>query len=132
MDVIKMHIAGNLTAQPQNESDATYSLWRDEEDYLVNWNQSSETILRTINALGYPYKGAATVIEGQLVRIFEAELVTDVTIENRVAGKVLFKSGNAYTIVCGTGLIKINQFYDNEGSVIEFNNKFRLRLKNEL
>jgi methionyl-tRNA formyltransferase len=43
---------------PQDETQATYSIWRDENDYRIDWSQDSHTIERTIRALGDPYLGA--------------------------------------------------------------------------
>jgi len=43
-------------AKPQDEADASYSLWRDDEDYFVDWSHSAIEIKRFINAVGYPYK----------------------------------------------------------------------------
>ena len=40
----------------QKESEATYSLWRDENDYFINWELPIKKICRFIDALGFPYK----------------------------------------------------------------------------
>ena len=52
----------------QNEKEASYSLWRDEEDYFINWSLGAKTIERTINATGFPYSGARTNMENQIVK----------------------------------------------------------------
>ena len=97
----------------QNESDATYSLWRDEEDYQIDWSLSSEEIVRFIDAVGSPYMGASSVLGSRKVRIYEAEQFEDKKIENRTAGKIIFISGDCPVIVCGKGLIRITKMsYD--------------------
>jgi methionyl-tRNA formyltransferase len=96
----------------QNEDRATYSLWRDDRDYLINWNQSSIEIKRFIDAVGYPYKGASTKLDDNLVRILESEIVEDVIIENRVSGKVIFLRNSMPIVVCGQGLLQINKMLD--------------------
>lgn len=53
-----------LTSIAQEEALASYSLWRDEDDYLINWKNDSNDILNFINAVSSPYKGAATYING--------------------------------------------------------------------
>ena len=118
----------SLTAQ--NENNATYSLWRDDDDYLINWNQSSIEIKRFIDAVDYPYKGAATTLNGNLVRILEAEIVQDVVIENRVPGKVIFVKNSQPTIVCGKGLLQIKKMIDDQEhmSLIPLP-KFRVRFR---
>lgn len=117
-------------AKPQKEDEATYSLWRDDEDYLINWNKSANEIKRFIDAVGYPYKGAATTMNNQLVRILQAEVVEDVVIENRVPGKVIFIENSYPIVVCGQGLLKIIKIIDdqNQTSLIPLP-KFRIRFR---
>lgn len=104
-----------LTGRPQDEQDATYSLWRDEEDYLIDWTWDAVRIKRFIDALGFPYKGACTRLDGETFRILDCEALPDVIIENRTAGKVIFIQDGLPVIVCGSGLIKICQMHK-EGS----------------
>ena len=119
---------GALNGTPQNESEASFSLWRDDEDYQIDWQQDAETIKRMIDAVGFPYKGAATWMDGTLVRIFDAECLAEVNIVNRAPGKVLFKHADGLVIVCGSGLLKVKDFYGADGEKLEVN-KFRIRFK---
>lgn len=91
----------------QNESLATYSIWRDEKDYFIDWNQDSESILRFINSVGSPYNGAQFIIGNDLVTVGDAECVTDKIISNRSAGKLLEVNGDSAVVICGVGLLKI-------------------------
>lgn len=59
----------SLQGVPQDESQATYSLWRDEEDYRIPWEQPAAWIERFVDALGSPYKGAFTMVDGKCARI---------------------------------------------------------------
>ena len=99
----------DIKSVPQNEEEATYSVWRDERDYLINWDQSSEKIRRFVDAVGYPYKGALTMLDGSAVRIIESEEFPDRKIENRDPGKILLVEGGKPVVICGSGLLKINQ-----------------------
>ncbi len=119
--------ASNLEAEPQDESLATYSLWRDEDDYVIDWKQSSHEIVRFVDAVGYPYKGAKTKYDGQWIRIFDAESVDDITISNRTPGKVIWRTSNGLVVVCGKGLLKVNAFYDDMGEPLDFNKKLRIK-----
>lgn len=122
-----------ITALPQDESQATYCLWRDEEDYFINWSKSSEDVLNFIYAVSSPYKGASSYINGhQKVRILDAALENDVKIENRDAGKVLFVKNKLPVIVCGAGLIILKKVIDDhtQEDLLPFKN-FRIRLTNK-
>ncbi len=130
LEILKSLRSSNaLKSTIQNEDSATYSLWRDEADYQINWELNVDCVLAKINASGYPYAGAATFLDGSQIRILDASAVGDVHIENRVCGKVLFVQDGKPVVVCGKGLLKIEQaVFDNGDSALPFKN-FRTRLK---
>lgn len=119
-----------LESKKQEDSLATYSLWLDDEDYSINWNHCASYIKRFIDSVGFPYKGASTIIEGKKARVLDAEVVDDVFIENRIPGKVFFISSGIPSIVCGSGLLRILSLYDEEDnrSLLPIT-KLRLRFK---
>ena len=43
----------------------TFSIWRDDKDYFINWHQSALKIVNFINATGYPYDNAKTIYNGE-------------------------------------------------------------------
>lgn len=105
---------------PQKESDATYSLWLDEEDYRINWNQSAENISRFIDSVGDPYKGALAKYEDEEIRVLSSEIIADKVIENRQPGKVFNLIGNNPIIVCKTGLLQITHAINSKGETLYF------------
>ena len=96
-----------LIATKQSEADATYSIWRDEEDYFINWNWTVDRIIRHIDALGYPYAGSRTSIGDQLIIIDEAEPVEDIKFVIRQPGKIWKLENGHPVVVCGKGCLKI-------------------------
>jgi methionyl-tRNA formyltransferase len=97
----------------QDEANATYSIWRDEEDYVVDWAQDATRVARFIDALGPPYRGASSRVDGRPVRILQAHVEdTDLSLEIRHPGKVFSISDGAPTIVCGDGLITLDVVRD--------------------
>ncbi len=125
-DLIYKLKAGIIHSEPQDELLATYSLWRDEADYVIDWNNSAEYIKRFIDAVGYPYKGAYTTWNNIKLYVKDSILLEDVFIENRKPGKVLFKKNDTFIIVCGSGLLGVKDFFDENGQKMELVN-FRLR-----
>jgi methionyl-tRNA formyltransferase len=95
-------------ATPQDSQLATYSLWRDELDYRVDWSEDAEQIERTIRALGPPYLGAQAMLGGKIVFLHQAEVLPDLDFAIRQTGKIwsLDCEGRP-TIVCGKGLLKL-------------------------
>ncbi|GAL89430.1 methionyl-tRNA formyltransferase [Jejuia pallidilutea] len=98
-----------LVASPQDNSKASYSLWLDDEDYKIDWSKDSSYIERFVNATGYPYKGAQTNFHGLVITINSVEQINDVYIENRDVGKTIFLIEGKPVIVCGKGLLLIQE-----------------------
>lgn len=103
-----------IISYKQCESEASYSLWRDERDYHIDWNSSAERISRFIDAVGFPYKGALSNVDDELIRIIKVSIEPDVSIENRMPGKTIFLRNGLPTIVCGKDLITIQEAYYNK------------------
>jgi methionyl-tRNA formyltransferase len=108
--ILKILDGENLVGTPQNENEATYSIWRDTDDYRIDWSKSSDEIKRFIDAVGSPYLGASTsTSRGEDVRVLEAEVIDDVFCELRHVGKVIFITDGLPTVICGKGLLRINR-----------------------
>ena len=105
------------TGTPQAEEQATYSIWRDEEDYHLNLTEHCERVARTIDALGPPYQGARLHVNDQLVRVSAAEALPNIRQEVPAVGKVMKQSASSVTVCCGTGAICITeaQYLDTSG-----------------
>lgn len=120
-----------IRAIPQNNELATYSLWRDDADYKINWYQEAHFIQKFIDAVGYPYKGAIAFIDNRMLRIVESEMIKDVIVENRGdnIGKIIFYEQLYPIVICGKGLLKIKQaiWDDDKTTALPFK-KFRTRV----
>lgn len=118
-----------VISQEQKDADASYSPWRDEEDYKINWSKDSVYIKRFVDAVGVPYSGAKTVVEGCEVTIEEVEVLDDVNIVDRKEhiGKIIFLKDSNPVVICGKGLLKITEFSDpisGEKPVLRFRTRF--------
>lgn len=117
----------------QDSAKATYSLWRDEIDYFINWDDDASKICRLIDATGFPYQGAQTYANGVRLVIHQAVVLPDLVIENRVAGKVIRLEEKSPVIVCGQGLLKITEakFFESNTSLLPFT-RIRTRFHSDL
>jgi methionyl-tRNA formyltransferase len=129
VEISKKIISGKkIIARKQREEGASYSLWRSEDDYRIDWSKSASYIKRFIDSVGYPYKGASSFLENRLVRISEADVQPDVKVEDRMAGKVIFMRDGFPVVVCGQGLLKITSLTDDKtGTSLLPLKKFRSR-----
>lgn len=120
-----------LCISKQNEANATYSLWLDDQDYYIDWNWNAEKIKRFIDAVGYPYDNAKAYLNGEIVKFVDVEIVKDVVIEHRDRhiGKVIFVKGGMPTIVCTDGLLGLIDIRDEKGNVMFINFRSRFESK---
>ena len=90
----------------------SYSMWRDDDDYNIDWAWSAEYIHRFVDSVDHPYAGASAYINDRRVRITNVRITTDHPIANRTPGKILFLKKGIPTVVCGSGLLEIIELHD--------------------
>lgn len=117
-----------LRSTPQDDNHASYSVWRDQYDYRINWFEASGEVVHFINCVGPPYEGASSMLDGEIIRVLDAETFPDVEIANRSPGKVLFVDAGKPVVICGSGLLKINQAVSGSGADALPLKRFRVRL----
>lgn len=115
----------------QDSAEATYSLWRDELDYSIDWGRDSAYIRRVVDAVGPPFLCATTYLNENLVRILDCEPVKDRHIldRQRHIGKVIFLEEGLPVVVCGQGLLKISAMTDTSGVSLLPLKKLRSRFR---
>jgi methionyl-tRNA formyltransferase len=128
-DVLLMGSDLNSFAKPQDDSSATYSFWRDADDFQIQWDKSAVEIVQLVNAVGYPYAGAKTSLGNRALTVSRAELTEDLSFENRQPGKVWRRHDSfSVDVVCGSGIVRIWATW-RDGDPAEVFSKLRLRLK---
>lgn len=126
-EVLERSAEGILFPEPQDESKATYSLWRDEQDYRIDWSWPAENIARFVDAVGWPFAGALTSYRGENIRIDVVEVLPDLTFEQRMTGKLWQLENGKPVVVCGQGLLRIIAARQEDGSPVTFD-RLRERL----
>jgi len=112
----------DLNPVSQDNSEATYSIWRDDEDLRIDWNLSSDRIKRFVDATGFPFKGAYTRLAEKRIVITDVELIKDLKLEFRHVGKTIrFEEGDP-VVICGDGLIRIRnaKWHDSQEKIIKW------------
>lgn len=129
--ICKRILANTIDGQgsEQNEALASYSLWRDDSDYKINWLATAEDIRHFIDCVGSPFLGATSEMNGQMIRIFKASVVGDVKIENRQVGKIIFVQNGCPIVVCLEGLLRLEDVRALDGKNLLPWGKFRTRFK---
>lgn len=126
--IVEQWRQGRLSSTPQPESGATYSIWRDDADYEIDWNKSADEIERLVNAVGHPYAGARTTVGGtETIRISDVTALPDLHFEIRDAGKIWSLENGRATVICGAGMLRIERCCREDGSAFLFQ-RLRARL----
>jgi methionyl-tRNA formyltransferase len=107
--ILEMLKNGNLPEGKEQEHEgASYSIWRDEEDYHIDWSRDAQELSRFIDALGFPYRGAKTRVGGLgYIRIWDAIPSYDYKHEILHPGKIFKKDPDGVWVICGKGSLKL-------------------------
>ncbi len=109
VDIIEQWKCGELSSKPQQEEMATLSIWRDDADYEIDWSNSADAIERFVNAVGHPYAGARTTVGGtETIRVLDVTALPDMPFEIRDEGKIWRLDSGRPTVVCGSGMLRID------------------------
>ena len=121
IELIEMIKRGSIRSELQDETKATYSIWRNPEDCQIDWNLSSFEIYNLIRAVSFPYTGAFTYYEGEKAYILKSEIVKDIKFQKRDSGKIWKIDKKMPIVVCGKGMIKLIKVKDKDENEISFN-----------
>tara|TARA_R110000868_G_scaffold125913_10_gene332301 strand:- start:5343 stop:6242 length:900 start_codon:yes stop_codon:yes gene_type:complete len=120
VEILGTIVNGMPAGAPQNEAEATYSLWRDGEDYWIDWSQPADRIARIVDAVGPPYEGARSLFSDEEIIIRAAQALPDLVFEIRQPGKVWKLEDGAPVVVCGQGLLKVIHAETPDGQTVRF------------
>ena len=112
-DLARSLTAGDtLTSVVQDHQSATYSLWRSEEDYAIDWRLHCGQIERFVDAVGYPYKGAIAATSDSRFIIDDVEALEGYRFESYQPGKVFRLEDGQPIVVAGESAVKIVSMRD--------------------
>ena len=92
-------------AQPQDESQATYTAKIEKDIAHIDWSQDAAVIERLIRTLD-PHPGAYTILDGKRLKIWAADLVPG---SQAPAGTIISLSKKQFTVQTGSGALCIRQ-----------------------
>jgi methionyl-tRNA formyltransferase len=128
VDIVDQWRRSELLSTPQQEDAATFSIWRDDADYEIDWSNSAAAIERFVNAVGHPYAGARTRVGGvETVRVLDVTVLPDMPFEIRQAGKIWSLDNGRPVVICGDGMLRIDNCRRGDGSEFLFQ-RLRSRL----
>lgn len=118
---------GALEAKGQDHANATISLWRDDQDYRVDWTQPAIDVVRHIRASGFPYAGAQTTLNQVRVLILEAAIADEIRLAAPGPGKIFHLAGRKPLVSCGTGAVELIRITYEDGAEVAFSGRQRFQ-----
>lgn len=106
--------AGRLTPSAQHGVQS-YSLQRSPEDGRIDWSRSATEIDRLVRAVGRPYPGAFTTLDGKRLFIWAAEPLTTVQIYGTPGQIARIPGEPNVCVVSGTGALALREVTDEQG-----------------
>jgi methionyl-tRNA formyltransferase len=103
--------AGTAPRIPQDQTQATYTIWRSPEDGHIDWNQPVRNVFNLIRGLASPYPGAYSMLEGRKLIIWSAEIERE---PRRYVGNIPGKveriiPGAGVNVLTTDGILRIKQ-----------------------
>lgn len=110
-DILHAEARGTLAETVQDEAQASLSLWRDDDDYWIDWHEPADRIARTVDALGWPYAGARTLCDGEMIHLVEVSTVELPPVAIRQPGKCWAIDRGCPIVICGHGAVRIEKAF---------------------
>ena len=126
-------IAGKISRIPQNEKEATYLSKRVPSDGLINWNDSSNSILRLIRAVSKLYPGAYSFYEGKKIIFWKANSLEASERYVGLPGQIVDIVDKNIYVATGAGLLSVESYeFVGDFCKINIGQKFGVDLVNEM
>jgi methionyl-tRNA formyltransferase len=91
-------------------NEESFCVWRDKEDYFIDFSDSAEEIKRMVDAVGYPYDGAKieSTYYGDYLIVHDCEVVEKLVIsQEKHVGKLFSIEDGIATVICGKNMLKL-------------------------
>lgn len=111
VETLPRWLAGEITPQPQDETQATLTRLLTKEDGIIDWHLPAEMIARQMRAY-HPWPGTATTWHGKTLKVLRAAaLEGDSAAPDEEIGQVSLQtldSGKALVVRCGQGALRLD------------------------
>ncbi|MBP1886771.1 methionyl-tRNA formyltransferase [Sinorhizobium mexicanum] len=101
VQAVRLVEAGDAPRAEQDHGQASYCAKRTAEDGLIDWRSPAAAVLRLIRAVGEPYPGAFTFLNGEKVRIDAATVFDNRGRYIGLVGQVQAHTEHGFVVLCG-------------------------------
>jgi len=132
LNILKDNSDFVLQTQHENDDSSLRCFPLKPSDGKINWNSTSDDILKKINAFNKPFQGAYSFLNEKKIIIWDAQLTEYKFNFCAIPGQVICIEKGFIKVACLNSIIRINKVeYDNSlGSPDQFIKSIRNRLEN--
>jgi len=98
--------SSGLTAQPQDDSRATYAHRLEKAEAQIDWNKDADTIMRETRAF-VPWPVSFSYLDEKILRIWRAEI--DTSRKHDIPGKIIEHNRNGMFVSCKDSVLQITE-----------------------
>ena len=106
VQALELAACGGLRATPQPAEGVSYARKIDKHEAAIDWALPAAVIERRIRAFD-PFPGASSVLGGETVKLWGAELPSSSPEEKGAPGQILHISDTGVTVACGEGALTL-------------------------
>jgi methionyl-tRNA formyltransferase len=108
VEALEIAACGGLTRTPQPAEGVSYAHKIEKAEAQVDWAQPAETIARRIRAFN-PNPGAATLWQGESLKLWQAQVDIGMHGSGQAAGTVLTAQADGIRVQCGQGVLCVTE-----------------------
>ena len=124
LKVAKEIAQGNIKRREQIHKDAVYWHQRNDSDGRIIWeSMTARQVFNFVRALTKPYPGAFSYLDGELVRIWEVQLVKKAF--KGSAGRIVNIQGEGPLVICADKALKIVSYSSDSDITLKSGSRFK-------
>lgn len=104
------YVAGQLTAQPQDDTVATMAPLLTKEHGCIDWSQSARAVCNRVRGMN-PWPGAHTFLGARHIKVHRA-LASTLDPEGAAPGEVIALDADGILVACGEGTLEIQELQE--------------------
>ncbi|HCY16068.1 MAG: methionyl-tRNA formyltransferase [Curvibacter sp. GWA2_64_110] len=108
VEVLELAACGGLHPLPQPAEGVTYAHKIEKHEAAIDWSLPAEVIARRIRAFN-PFPGAATVCQGEAIKLWRCEIDSTSRISDKAPGTILSANEAGVAVQCGSGVLRLTE-----------------------
>jgi methionyl-tRNA formyltransferase len=108
VEALELAACGGLRPVKQATVGVSYAHKIEKHEAAIDWTQPAAQIGRRIRAFD-PFPGAATALQGEVIKVWGAEIESESSTSGQPPGTILSASEAGVRVQCGAGVLRLTQ-----------------------